>query len=356
MKCHWCKKNIENYAQLTEDGVMQCNLCGQSFHPEKRIHNYVILSHPHILKTPEDCGICNDYDPYSDPQHFKCEFCNANLDNTNSVVISTSDSYSGKNEVKCGYCSRSFHIPLNFENGSYPTDKGPSALHYPSDWKPNTKIPEYGKKEVPNLFDHTKPGTNIMLIIGVMTLITSLVYFSLNNNKVSTTEVLIFCAAVALSVVLYKKYVNSGKITENYSITRGMLAPQNKFYNKCVDDCFRNKTGDSANEQFLWTCTDQCEIIAMERNNYHPPTVFPDLPYKVNPIPDLTDKEYQRHSECFDLKDTNKINECYCMKDISTFCEQRVCNDSFDKNGCITDCITKKSPDCKLGLFGGWRP
>jgi hypothetical protein len=231
---------------------------------------------------------------------------------------------------------------MNFETGKFPKDKGPQL---------SDALPEFIKSN-----PSYASGTNIMMIIGVATLVMSLLYYTLNNTMSNVTSVFMFGVAVVLSVIIYRKYVNSGKITENYSITRGMLAPQNKFYNKCVDDCFRNKTGDSANEQFLWTCTDQCEISSLERMKYHPPTVFPNLPFKVRPIHDLTDKEYQRHSECFNLKDYNKINECYCLKDISTFCEQRVCNDSFNKNGCIVDCITKKSPDCKLGLFGGWRP
>lgn len=160
----------------------------------------------------------------------------------------------------------------------------------------------------------------------------------------SKTIIVVVCIAV-VAFLLVKKWKNESSV-EGYSITRGMLKPQTHFYDRCVNDCFRNKTGDSANEQFLWTCTDECQVMANNRID--------------NKIEDITNQQHQRHIETIfpfinynnrQITDTN-----YCIKDISDFCNQRLCNDSFDKEGCIKNCIRVKTPDCTSGLFGGWRP
>ena len=144
---------------------------------------------------------------------------------------------------------------------------------------------------------------------------------------------------------------------EGYQITLGMLKPQRRSYDRCVSDCVRNRTGQDYNGQFRWTCLNQCQEQINEIASH-------------NIQSDMTDEEHQRHSECMSSRTMSDVDECYCKKEIRVFCNERVCNNSFDKSlvdtpefpfsqgkeKCIESCIRVKTPDCTSGMSGGWLP
>lgn len=82
------------------------------------------------------------------------------------------------------------------------------------------------------------------------------------KSKMSTLQCVILCAVVSVIVIaiaylILKKYGSSSR--EHFPITSGMITPQRRFYGKCIDNCWRNFTGDSSEGQFNWLCTDACE-------------------------------------------------------------------------------------------------
>ena len=159
-------------------------------------------------------------------------------------------------------------------------------------------------------------------------------------------------------IVIIFSSKSSLKNKENFSITLGTLSPQNRFYSKCTDNCYRNKTGDSSPGQFLWLCTDKCQDIANSRI--------------AAGIPDLTEEEYQRHSFVKDIEigqrgslphievkesswNFNDFEGDYCLKDVRKWCEERIC--PFAKNeGCMESCPRVYSVQCGQGVTGGWMP
>lgn len=153
----------------------------------------------------------------------------------------------------------------------------------------------------------------------------------------------IYVCIVILVLVLSVVCWPTRKKSENYSITLGMLAPQNKFYAKCTHDCVREKTGDAYPGQFQWLCTDKCANIAESRIQ--------------SGIPDLTIKEYQRHGggQGGPHWDSEYLESMYCMNDITTWCKERYCAFS-DHSDCMEGCIKMKGVDCAGGMVGGWLP
>lgn len=158
-----------------------------------------------------------------------------------------------------------------------------------------------------------------------------------------------FCIFVAI-VTIILIYLFKNPTQENYSITLGMGAPQNKFYGKCVNDCVRNKTGDSSPGQFLWLCTDKCQEMATARISQG--------------VPDLTDSQYQRYnSQHLGDKSSTDLNmwlspyveSNYCLNDIKSWCKERIC--PFAKNkGCMDSCMRVNAVKCGGSIVGGWMP
>jgi hypothetical protein len=153
---------------------------------------------------------------------------------------------------------------------------------------------------------------------------------------------------LAVAVILLVSFVYFGyfalpKTHERYSITLGMLAPQNKFYAKCTSDCVREKTGDSYPGQFQWLCTDKCANIAESRIK--------------NNVPDLSTEEHQRHGggKGGPHWDSEYLESAYCMNDMITWCKERYCPFSNHAD-CMKDCIKMKGVECSGGLVGGWMP
>ncbi len=150
-------------------------------------------------------------------------------------------------------------------------------------------------------------------------------------------KILIVAAVAAVIIFLLKR--KRAEI-EGYAITYGTMGKQRNYYDKCVNDCFRNHSGDSGTGQMLMTCTDECQILANERI--------------VAQIPDITMKQHQRHHEECDEK--YDLETCYCMNDIKDFCRERICFQSKDQVRCMDSCIKVKGVDCLNDMMGGWRP
>jgi len=156
------------------------------------------------------------------------------------------------------------------------------------------------------------------------------------------SAIYVWVAVVAIILVAFI-CLSTNKSREKYSITLGMLAPQNKFYAKCVHDCVRDKTGDSYPGQFQWLCTDKCAETAKNRIQ--------------NNIPDLTSAEYQRHggSQGGPFWDSDYLESEYCMNDIESWCKERYCAFS-NHSDCMEGCIKMKGVDCGGAVVGGWMP
>lgn len=142
---------------------------------------------------------------------------------------------------------------------------------------------------------------------------------------------------IVLAVTVVWLFTKSRPTLENYSTVLGTLAPQRRYYNKCINNCARNKSGDSGTGQFKWLCTRDCEIRASKRDGDRP---------------DLTAKEYQRNGP---LWDSDLLENDYCLKDIGTLCKERYCPYSNHPN-CVKDCVRVRSGDCIGPAVGGWMP
>jgi hypothetical protein len=130
------------------------------------------------------------------------------------------------------------------------------------------------------------------------------------------------------------------KTIENYPMTIGMIGDQRLYYDRCVNNCWRNFTGDSKPEELLWKCTDDCQVNSNIR--------------KIQKVPDITAEEHQRHyDKCYHSSDPEL---CYCVEDMKDFCENRLCDKAFDHTSCVNSCIKVKSQDCRGGMVSGWRP
>lgn len=172
----------------------------------------------------------------------------------------------------------------------------------------------------------------------------------------------IICIALgclAVVVIAYYIYKNKQKSSEKFGIALGMLAPQRRFYDKCVGNCYRNFTGDSSEGQFMWMCTDYCEEKAMAR--------------VALGLPDLTAEQHERHSYCQTdfidalntdhakwLPEVKKVlgspEECYCLDDTHVWCEQQYCPHSKNPKQCLKDCMRTRKVQCQSGMFAGWKP
>ena len=168
----------------------------------------------------------------------------------------------------------------------------------------------------------------------------------------------IVCLVVAAVVIItfaYFIYKNRYQHKEeNFGLVLGLLAPQRRFYDKCVGNCYRNFTGDSSEGQFLWMCTDYCEEEAMAR-------------VALN-LPDLTEEQHERHSYCqLDFIEANGTNlmpilkktlgspqECYCLDDLNVWCREQYCPHSKNPGQCQKDCMRTRKVDCQSGMFGSY--
>jgi hypothetical protein len=156
---------------------------------------------------------------------------------------------------------------------------------------------------------------------------------------------LIVISVVVLWIICLKNEVKKDEKTttksiENYPMTIGMIGDQRLYYDRCVNNCWRNFSGDSSPEQLLWTCTDACQVNANIR--------------KINKVPDITPQEHQRHYDsCYN---SSNPEVCYCIEDMKDFCENRLCDKAFDHEKCVKSCIVVKSQDCLGGMISGWRP
>jgi hypothetical protein len=192
----------------------------------------------------------------------------------------------------------------------------------------------------------------------------------------------IIIVAIIIIVILY--FLFRKKTKENMPITIGMLAPQYKFYDRCINDCYRDLTGDSAPGQFLWFCTDKCQDKAMMRAELGikdlEDTDYASDNYKNTPKKTPAVKlqnlgqEYRRHTEC-DLSEPKSIHgsmvdntlskdicatagdleTCYCLKEIKAFCREQYCPFSANTNDCMHDCLKVRSVGCLAGLKSGWK-
>jgi len=164
------------------------------------------------------------------------------------------------------------------------------------------------------------------------------------NKKIDMDKIYIYTiiSIIVLTIFVYLLHDND-KTLEKYSITLGMLAPQNKFYAKCTHDCVRDKTGDTSPGQFQWLCTDKCADIAKSRMK--------------NGVDDLTSEEYQRHGGSSGGPHWNSehVESEYCMNDIKSWCEERYCAFS-NHSDCMEGCIKMKGVDCGGAVVGGWMP
>ncbi len=144
-----------------------------------------------------------------------------------------------------------------------------------------------------------------------------------------------YAAVIAVVILIIVKMREKGGVldSESFQISMGMIRPQNKFYSKCVDDCFRNFTGDSSPGQFKWLCEESCNIAATNR-------------VKAK-VPDLTDKQFERHTEKCGLNNA----DCFCEKERTTWCREQWCAFSDDPY-CMLDCQRTRAVNCE-SMYGG---
>ncbi len=157
------------------------------------------------------------------------------------------------------------------------------------------------------------------------------------------TTIIVGCIVVVIiAFVAYKWATNK----EGFQIAMGMIHPQNKFYSKCVDDCFRQMTGDSSPGQFKWFCTDHCQDKANKR--------------MIAGLPDLTDVEFERHTGprpgqgvCSNsTTNPTPSEECFCLQERKEWCKQQWCPFSNDPL-CVPDCLRTRAVNCTSMSGGG---
>jgi hypothetical protein len=153
-------------------------------------------------------------------------------------------------------------------------------------------------------------------------------------------EILTIISISVAIILLYIIYPKPKALAEKYSIVLGKLAPQSRFYNKCINECERNKSGDTGTGQFKWLCTRKCEDVAAKLVNMGEYAHLYNT--KKWPLTDLTAEEYQRNNP---LWDSEFLESDYCLKDMKTLCQERYCPYSNHPN-CVRDCVRVKGVDC----------
>jgi len=178
-------------------------------------------------------------------------------------------------------------------------------------------------------------------------------------------KLLIFTAIIlgGILIVLYTKKTRK----EGFGQTIGMIEPQRRQYNKCVDDCTRYHNSQFAGDTykvddprdaknpgtFAWTdylCDRQCGISADA--------------YRNAGLPDLTKQEFQRNTPSSNKKGCNLLEaseECYCRQEIKDWCADSICRYSKSSNpggdlGCQKDCERIYGYQCNSGLSWSWKP
>lgn len=171
--------------------------------------------------------------------------------------------------------------------------------------------------------------------------------------KINGTILLYGITAVIAIVVIVFLIKTYGKGFENYQIVLGTAHNQQKFYGKCIDDCWRDLNGDSSPGQFKWLCTEKCQEVANARMSAG--------------VPDLTDAEFEKHNS---MNATNKgyyacpqntldpyeLSKCYCLDERLNWCKEVIC--PFNRNSqtqCVADCMRTRAVDC-MSMQGGGQP
>jgi hypothetical protein len=155
----------------------------------------------------------------------------------------------------------------------------------------------------------------------------------MKNNR------LIYILGFIIGIIIIYFIVKKTSIIEPFQIDVGMLNPQNKFYAKCTDTCYRDISGDSSPGQFKWLCTDSCQEKANNRI--------------LAGVPDLTDMEYERHNKLDSCLLANDRSMCYCLKDRKQDCEQKCAFSRMPFDVCTLDCMRTRASNCLDGLYGG---
>lgn len=210
--------------------------------------------------------------------------------------------------------------------------------------------------------------------------------------KTKFNKLLIFCVITVIVIIIYfvwRRLSFSEREFEPFQITSGMITPQRHFYGKCIDDCWRNFTGDSSEGQFNWLCTDACEKKAAAR--------------VAAGLPDISYSQYERHTglegkvtekieHCDGITETvtvpscnrkymnsKKLNNitkhsdilqshnifnnsdyferCYCSGEVKDWCENMICTHNINnRKQCLLDCQRTRAVNCNAGLDWSWKP
>jgi len=208
------------------------------------------------------------------------------------------------------------------------------------------------------------------------------------------TASVIYCVVtvIVILVATYFIYKNFKSANETFQITSGMITPQRRFYGKCIDDCWRNFTGDSVEGQFNWLCTDECEkkaamraevglpdISEQQHERHNPANIVNPLKMSestVNgiinrtasscPGRDRPDPPYWLTSRVtnnamwrpgiYGENEVRTFGECYCKAEVKDWCEQIVCPHSSNMRQCSLDCQRTRAINCRGGLDWNWKP
>jgi hypothetical protein len=225
---------------------------------------------------------------------------------------------------------------------------------------------------------------------------------------------LIICCVILIVVVIVSYLMF--RPTESFQITSGMITPQRRFYGQCIDDCWRNFTGDSSEGQFNWLCTDNCakkaalraevglpDITEEQHERHNPVNIINPLkiyerekidsrgsnePLRTSPIDsrisaiDSLLKQSSNKTFCpgraqddppyyLTEKTTNNMmwrpgiyganecttfKECYCKGEIEDWCKHIYCPHSSNMKQCYIDCKRMRSVNCRAGLDWSWKP
>jgi len=155
----------------------------------------------------------------------------------------------------------------------------------------------------------------------------------------SQTLIYIVCAIIAV-IAIY--FITKKTLIESFQINLGMLHPQNKFYAKCTDNCFRKdatNSGDSSPGQFKWLCTDACQEKANNRI--------------LAGIPDLTDFEYERHNAPNSCYSSTEPDRCFCYKERKEAAKQFCTFSKLPFDYCIESYMRTRAVNCETLTGGG---
>lgn len=150
--------------------------------------------------------------------------------------------------------------------------------------------------------------------------------------------------AILSGLLVIGLYFYYRKSREGFAQVFGTLENQRRFYEKCTDGCHRNKELNFSTtfSPMQLTCHHACGDEAEKR-------------VKLG-VPDLTEKEFQRHSDvvynAFVASHEGDQELGYCLADIKEYCDLNTCTPLSTKNpeACKESCFRVNKYKCFSGL------